>query len=152
MLAPGLNRRAFLTGLGCIGVTASLPANDRLLGVRRVSEYSGSGIALPAVAAARMPETLVIEHGKEEFLERLGRSRYVEFRRYAFERPETFVEIQRALTRFGIYPLVAGPDGIFLFGFATLAHREKIWRELCAEPEWRKLGPQLGELSIYKVA
>ena len=57
------------------------------LGVRRVSEYSGPGIALPAVAAARMPETLVIERGKQEFLARLGLSCYVELRRYVFWTP-----------------------------------------------------------------
>ncbi len=152
MLAPGLNRRAFLTGVGCVGATAGLAdlsANDRFLGVRRVPEYSGPGIALRAVAAARMPEVLVIERGEREFLERLGRSRYVELRRYVSDCQEPLIEIARTLTSLGIHSLLSGADGIFLFGFATLADREKIWRELGAEAEWSKLGARVGELSIY---
>jgi hypothetical protein len=98
-----------------------------------------------------MPETLVIERGKQELLARLGPSCYVELRRYVFGRPETLAGIERTLEGLGIEPLLSAADGTFLFGFASLADREKIWRELSAEPEWRSLGAQLGELAIYKV-
>jgi hypothetical protein len=106
-----------------------------------------------------MPEMLVIAHsavgvpmcGRANFLESLGLAGFVEFRRYELERKENLVHMHKILARHGIHPLLTGTEGAFLFGFATLARREKVWRELSAAPEWPQLGVQLGELAIYKV-
>ena len=190
MLVNSLHRRAFLICLGCAGVALRVPelaADNRFFGVRRVCGYSGSGIALPAVAAASMPETLVIGHsasgvpmrGKADFQETLARSGYAELRKYRLDRKanrgasapqcrlrtdslapplfadslgESFARITEILTRYGIRPLLTGSHGIFLFGFETLASREKAWRELSAEPEWLGIRTQLEDLAIYKVS
>jgi hypothetical protein len=163
MLVHSLHRRAFLIGLGCAGVTVSvleLSADNRFFGVRRVCGYSGSGIALPAVAAASMPETLVIGHsasgvpmrGKADFQETLARIGYAEYRKYRLDRKESFAGMAETFTRYGIRPLLTGFHGTFLFGFETLASREKAWRELSAEPEWLGIRTQLEELAIYKVS
>ena len=162
MLVRRLHRRAFLIGLGCAGVAVNargLSEDDRFFGVRRVCGYSGSGIALPAVAAASMPETLVISHsasgvpmcGKADFQETLARTGYAEYRKYRLDRKECFARMAETFTRYGIRPLLTGSRGTFLFGFETLASREKAWRELSAEPEWLGIGTQLEELAIYKV-
>ena len=151
-----LNRRAFLSGLGCAGLTAGLPklsAAERLFGVCRVREYSGSGIALPAIASACMPETLVITpadgdlvmHGSADLEETLSHG-YVEFRKYSLDRPE---RMYKTLLRHGIRPLLTGAEGAFLFSFATLASREKAWRELSAASDWMDLRPQLTDLAIF---
>ena len=157
-----LNRRAFLRGLGCTFALAKLSAADRSFSVRRVREYSGSGIALPAIAAACMPETLVIAqdadgepipmlmYGRAGFMKSLDRSGFVELRRYDVDREDALARMENIFSRHGIRPLLRGTPGTFLFGFSTLASREKVWRELNAKPEWLKMGARLGDLAIYE--
>jgi hypothetical protein len=156
MAALWLHRRDFLMGLGCAGLAVGLPklsAVERSFRVRRVREYSGAGIALPAIASPWMPEVLVIEKhngGAANFPEILSKAGYVEFRRYAFPQAERLAQLEKAFSNCGIRPLLTCPDGVFVFSFTTLAEREKAWREWCAAPECTGLGAQLAELSIYK--
>jgi hypothetical protein len=153
-----INRRAFCTALGLTAgaiVPRELQAGARVFGVCRLRRYAGSGLSLPAVAAACMPESLVIEHagcgspmrGNADALERIARAGYVEFRRY---RQEFSLHTQETLMRCGNRPILQGENGAFLFAFDTLASREKAWRELSSRPEWLRLEVKLEELAIYR--
>jgi hypothetical protein len=157
-----VRRRDFLTGIGAIAVlagdTPKLLAGEREFGVRRVCGRTFSGRTFPAIAAASMPENFVIGSpalgipmrgpiGLEESLSRAG---YIELRRYRFNCEEDRIRGLQAFMRAGIQPLLVGEAGDFLFGFATLASREKAWRELTS-PQWLQLRAQLVDVAIYKV-
>jgi hypothetical protein len=80
----------------------------------------------------------------------LARAGYLELRRYRFDREEDRLQAREVFVRAGIRPLLTGEAGEFLFGFETLASREKAWREIIAEPQWAGLRAQLEDLAIYK--
>jgi hypothetical protein len=152
-----INRRTFLNGLGVTGFALrEWSADAQVFSVRRLRRYTGSGLSLPAVAAACMPESLVIEpsgngapmRGNVSALERLARAGYVELRRY---RQDGAVGLQETLLSHGIPPLLTGENGAFLFAFDTLANREKSWRELSSQREWLELEGKLEELAIYQM-
>jgi hypothetical protein len=159
-----VRRRDFVTGLGAIAVfagdTPTLFADERVFGVRRVGRRSSSsGRAFPAIAAASMPENLEIGSpelgipmrgpiGLEESLVQAG---YVELRRYRFHGAEDSIRVCETFIHGGLQPLLRGEAGDFLFGFETLASREKAWRELNSAPQWLQLRAQLVDVAIYKV-
>ena len=89
--------------------------------------------------------------GHADLEERLARAGYVELRRYRFDREEDRLLAPEVFVRAGIRPLLTGEAGDFLFGFETLATREKAWREISGEPEWAGLRAQLEDLAIYKM-
>jgi hypothetical protein len=43
-------------------------------------------------------------------------------------------------------------DGRVLFGFESLGARERVWREVSLDAEWRGLGVDLRGLSVFRVA
>jgi hypothetical protein len=86
--------------------------------------------------------------GLEESVARAG---YVELRRYRFHCEEHRVRARETFISNGIQPLLTGEAGDFLFGFETLASREKAWRELNSTRRWLRLGAQLEDLAIYRV-
>lgn len=158
-----VRRRDFVTGMGAIAVLAAntpkLFADERVFGVRRLRRRDSSGIAFPAIAAASMPEILVIGdsvpgvpmRGHADIEKSIARVGYLELRRYRFDREEDRSLALAFFLRVGMEPLLIGEAGNFLFGFDTLATREKAWREIIAEPQWDELRAQLEDLAIYKV-
>jgi len=156
-----LRRRDFVAAIGAIAVTAAdtskLFGEGRGFGVRRVSGRT-SGKMFPAIAAASMPENLVIGNpgpgilmfGPIDLEEGLARAGYVELRRYRFECEADRVRAYETFVHRGIQPLLVGETGEFLFGFETLANREKAWRELNSAPHWLQQRARLEDLAIYK--
>ena len=161
-----VRRRDFVTGMGASALlaanTGKLLADERVFVVRRlwgdVLRQASSVTAFPAIAAASMPELLVIGdfargvpmRGRADLGESLARAGYVELRRYRFDREEDRLRAREAFVRASIQPLLVGEAGDFLFGFETLARREKAWREIIAEPQWAALRAKLEDLAIYK--
>ncbi len=154
MFASSLNRRAFLAGLGWAGAAGGMSpraGDDPIFGVRRVPGFDGSGLGLPAIAAAVLPETLMIGRAGngipmragKDFLSDLAKAGCVEFRRYGF----ATAHVEEILVGNGIRPLATAEGGVFLFGFESLAHRETVWREFAVQREWL-----LQELAIYRGA
>jgi len=166
MADPLVRRRDFVIGMGAIsGLAAStskLSADERVFGVRRsrgdVRLNATCDLAFPAIAAASMPEVLVIGdgapgvrmRGRADLGESLAGAGYVELRRYRFDRDEDRVRAREVFVRAGIQPLLTGESGDFLFGFKTLGSREKAWREIIVEPQWVGLRAQLQDVAIYK--
>ncbi len=162
MAARLVRRRDFVSGLGVLAgwaaSTSKLFADERVFGVRRLSGHASSGIAFAAIAAASMPEILVIGdsisgvpmRSHADLQESLAWARYVEFRRYRFDHEEDRLRAREVFLQAGMPPLLTGESGDFLFGFETLASREKAWREIIAEPQWAGLNAQLEDLAIYK--
>jgi hypothetical protein len=156
-----VRRRDFVTGLGAIAVLAAdsskLFADERVFGVRRVCGPVLSGGMFPAIAAASMPESLAIGtpalgipmRGPVGLEESLARAGYVELRRYRFYREEDRIHAREAFINGGVQPLLTGKED-FLFGFETLADREKTWRELNSAWQRLELRAQLEDLAIYK--
>jgi hypothetical protein len=150
-------------GIGAVAVMAAdtpkLFGGEREFGVLRVGGSTFSGRTFPAIAAASMPEHLVIGHrelgipmrGSINLEESLARASYVEFRRYRFRSAEDSLRARETFIDGGLKPLLRGKAGDFLFGFETLASREKAWRELNSLPQWFELRAHLEDLAIYKV-
>ena len=161
-----LRRRDFVTGIAIAALAARTPklfagekVDKRAFGVRRIWRPAASGISFPAIAAASMPEILVIGdssrgipmRGHADLGNSLARAGYLEFRRYRLHCEEDRIHAQELFIRAGIEPLLIGDSGDFLFSFETLASREKAWREIIPQPESMALRAQLLELAIYEV-
>jgi hypothetical protein len=94
-------------------------------------------LVLEAIAAERMPQRVAVR-GVE-------RAAFFEVRDYG----SAGARVASVLCRRGIRPVWQG-EGRFLFAFKTLEERERIWREIGAEPEWMGLGLDLREITVYR--
>jgi hypothetical protein len=118
---PDLSRRGFLALTPLIATLTARPEH----------------LVLEAIAAERMPQRVVVR-GVE-------RAAFFEVRDYG----AAGARVASVLCRRGIRPVWQG-KGRFLFAFKTLEERERIWREICAEPEWMGLGLALREITVYR--
>lgn len=92
---------------------------------------------LEAIAAERMPQRVVVSG--------VAGAAFFEVRDYG----AAGARVASVLCRRGIRP-VCQENGRFLFAFETLAARERMWREIGAEPEWMGLGLDLREITVYR--
>lgn len=93
------------------------------------ASLAGDPLVLEAVAAERMPQTLVVSGIK--------RSPFFELRDYGD------AKVAAILGRQGIRA-VYSENGRFLFAFESLAERERAWRKISVD------GVSLREIAVYR--
>lgn len=99
------------------------------VGALAAAPLAAEHLVLEAIAAARMPQTLVVSGMK--------RSPFFELRDYGS------ADVAGILDRHGIHP-VHSENGRFLFAFESLAQRERAWRGVRVD------GTSLREIAIYR--
>lgn len=92
-------------------------------------------LLLEAVAAERMPHWMVVRGVAE--------APFFELRDYGSG------EVAGILKRCGIRAVLE-ENGRFLFAFESLEERERVWREACADRDWRRV--ELREIAVYKIS
>ena len=90
-------------------------------------------LVLEAIAAERMPHQIAV-HG-------VAKAPFFELRDYGC------AEVAEILERCGIRA-VWHENGRFLFAFGSLAERERVWREVSADVDWRC--PEVREIAVYR--
>jgi hypothetical protein len=90
-------------------------------------------IVLEAIAAERMPQTLVVS-GVEK-------APFFEVRDYGS------AEVTQVLERCGVRAVMED-RGRLLFAFESLEERERVWREVGTSPDWIGLAPR--EIAVYR--
>lgn len=95
-------------------------------------------LVLEAIAAERMPQTLIV-HG-------VAPSAFFELRDYGASVPR----VVRVLERCGIHAVSKDRDKL-LFGFSTLEERETAWRLAASNEDWVAVRDSvvLKELAVY---
>jgi len=91
-------------------------------------------MVLEAIAAARMPETILVPGARI-------RGPVVELRKYRSPVPD------QLFRRAGIH-VVRRSKNSYLIGFQSLTERQRKWDALAADPEWRGMHPI--EISLYR--
>jgi hypothetical protein len=92
---------------------------------------------LEAIAAERMPQRVVVRGA--------GSAAFFELRDYG----AAGARVMAVLLRRGMRPVLQ-ENGRFLFAFETLAARERMWREIGADPEWTSLRVDLHEVTVFQ--
>ena len=91
-------------------------------------------MVLQAVAAARMPETILVPGCRLQ-------GPVFEHRRYTVPVPI------KLFKRAGLDPIRRAANS-YLFAFRSLAERQRAWDVLAADPHWRGMHPT--EISVYR--